>query len=188
MDNERASEWLTYKEAAARLGSTAEAIRYRAIRGRWPRMRANDGRAKVQIPDDPNPVRTPSAPRANGGSDLSLTHALESHINTLRELSQGNPARAVGSGPTQEPTSSWRNVVERAKPGIQVGDSRKRSGGGPTRSKTSTRPVRCCSAAALKVRVVLSVNSCDICALDGLTVKGEFPLSANVLKSRAWSW
>jgi hypothetical protein len=84
MDGERAGEWLTYKEAAARLGSTAEAIRYRAIRGRWPRMRANDGRAKIQIPDDPNPVRTPSAPRANGGSDTSLAHALESHINTLR--------------------------------------------------------------------------------------------------------
>jgi hypothetical protein len=84
MDDERAGEWLTYKEAAARLGSTAEAVRYRAIRGRWPRTRANDGRAKIQIPDDPNPVRTPSAPRANGGSDTSLAHALESHINTLR--------------------------------------------------------------------------------------------------------
>jgi len=39
--------WLTYREAAERLGSTAEAIRYRAMRGRWPRQRGNDGRARV---------------------------------------------------------------------------------------------------------------------------------------------
>ena len=57
--------WLTYREAAERLSSTPEAIRYRAIRGKWPRTRGNDGRARVQIPEEPNPVRTPSAPRAH---------------------------------------------------------------------------------------------------------------------------
>jgi hypothetical protein len=51
--------WLTYREAAERLNSTAEAVRYRAIRGRWPRMRGNDGRARIQLPDQPNPERTP---------------------------------------------------------------------------------------------------------------------------------
>jgi hypothetical protein len=40
------SGWL----AAKRLGSTAEVVRYRAIRGKWPRMRGNDGRARVQVP------------------------------------------------------------------------------------------------------------------------------------------
>src|SRR5271157_5664411 len=58
------SGWLTYREAAERLGSTAEAVRYRALRGKWPRMRGNDGRARVQVPDErPNtthPVRTQS--------------------------------------------------------------------------------------------------------------------------------
>ena len=81
-------EWLTYREAAERLGSTAEAVRYRALRGKWPRRRGNDGRARIELPDDPNPVRTPSAqpvrtpsePRA----DQALTHALESHIKTLQ--------------------------------------------------------------------------------------------------------
>ena len=76
--------WLTYKEAAERLGSTPEAIRYRAIRGKWPRTRGNDGRARVQIPEEPNPVRTPSAPRAHGGSDQALVHALEAHVETLK--------------------------------------------------------------------------------------------------------
>ena len=81
-------EWLTYREAAERLGSTAEAIRYRAMRGKWPRRRGNDGRARIQLPDDPNPVRTPSAqpvrtpsePRA----DPALLHALEAHNATLK--------------------------------------------------------------------------------------------------------
>jgi hypothetical protein len=76
--------WLTYREAAERLGSTAEAVRYRAIRGKWPRRRGNDGRARVQIPEEPNPVRTPSAPRAHGGSDQALVHALEAHVETLK--------------------------------------------------------------------------------------------------------
>jgi hypothetical protein len=58
-------DWLTYAEAAEQLGSTAEAIRYRAMRGRWPRQRGNDGRARVQLPDaPPKEVRTASAPLA----------------------------------------------------------------------------------------------------------------------------
>jgi len=77
-----------YQEAAERLGSTAEAVRYRALRGKWPRRRGNDGRARVQIPEDAPPVRTPgaqpgrtpSAPRANP----ALLHALEAHNTTLK--------------------------------------------------------------------------------------------------------
>jgi hypothetical protein len=81
-------EWWTYKEAAERVGSTAEAVRYRALRGKWPRRRGNDGKARIQLPDNAQdvrtpserPVRTPSAPRA----DQALSHALESHIKTLQ--------------------------------------------------------------------------------------------------------
>jgi hypothetical protein len=81
-------EWLTYREGAERIGSTPEAVRYRAMRGKWQRRRGNDGRARIQLPDDPNPVRTPSAqpvrtpsePRA----DLALLHALEAHNATLK--------------------------------------------------------------------------------------------------------
>jgi hypothetical protein len=82
------SGWLTYGEAAERLGSTPEAVRYRAMRGKWPRHRGNDGRARVQIPDEPNPVRTPSAqPVRTPGEprvDPALLHALEAHNATLK--------------------------------------------------------------------------------------------------------
>jgi len=43
--------WLTYREAAQRLGSNIEAVRQRAIRSRWPRVLGNDKRAKIQIPE-----------------------------------------------------------------------------------------------------------------------------------------
>ena len=89
-------DWLTYREAAERLGSTAEAVRYRALRGNWPRLRGNDGRARVQIPDDAHPVRTPCAhpvrtpsePRSDHPALVETLKAqvsdLQAHIETLK--------------------------------------------------------------------------------------------------------
>jgi hypothetical protein len=41
------AEWLTYREAAKRLGSNIEAVRQRAIRCRWPRTIGNDYWARI---------------------------------------------------------------------------------------------------------------------------------------------
>ncbi len=122
-------DWLTYREAAERLGSTAAAVRYRALRGKWPRRRGNDGRARVQLPDEPNPVRTPSAqpvrtpsePRA----DPALLHALEGHIDTLKadiETLKGQLAAAEARAEKQGEEAAERDArhvpeleAERAK-------------------------------------------------------------------------
>ena len=117
------SGWFTYREAAERLGSTAEAVRYRALRGKWPRTRGNDGRARVQIPDEPNPVRTPtalpvrtsSAPR----SDEALTHALESHIKTLQGDNEALKERLA-----EAETRIQNLVAELADRGAQHADER----------------------------------------------------------------
>jgi hypothetical protein len=81
-------DWLTYREAAEQLNSTAEAVRYRAIRGRWPRMRGNDGRARIQLPDQPNSVRTPSAQPVRTASeprsDPALVETLKAQIADLQ--------------------------------------------------------------------------------------------------------
>ena len=48
------SDWLTYAEAGARFGVSAEAVRQLAMRRKWPRRRPNDdpfGRVQVLIPD-----------------------------------------------------------------------------------------------------------------------------------------
>ncbi len=73
-------EWLTYEQAAVRLGVTPEAARRRAIRGKWARMPGNDGRTRVRVPDDWRPHGAPLVrPDAS-----ALLHALEAHIETLK--------------------------------------------------------------------------------------------------------
>jgi hypothetical protein len=82
--------WLTYAEAAERLGTTVEAVRQRAIRGRWKRTQGNDGRARLMLPDGERtpseraprtPVQTPPSER----TDVErLVAALEAHNETLK--------------------------------------------------------------------------------------------------------
>jgi hypothetical protein len=45
--------WLTYKQAADKLGVSPQAVRQKAIRGRWPRTKGDDGQARVQLPEQP---------------------------------------------------------------------------------------------------------------------------------------
>jgi len=45
-----AADWLTYEDASRRLRISAEAVRQRAIRGRYPRLLAKNGRAVVLVP------------------------------------------------------------------------------------------------------------------------------------------
>jgi hypothetical protein len=82
-----ADEWLTYKEAAAVLGVSAENVRHRAIRGRWPRRVGNDKRAKIQLPESPNPVRTPREPPreppSEQGSNPQTIKALQARVEDL---------------------------------------------------------------------------------------------------------
>jgi hypothetical protein len=44
--------WLTYDDAASRLGILPDSVRRRAAARKWPRRLGNDGRARVRIPDD----------------------------------------------------------------------------------------------------------------------------------------
>jgi hypothetical protein len=95
-------EWLTYREAAARLGSNIEAIRQRAIRCRWPRVLGNDKRARVQIPEgvtsplregNDRPPRTADERAYDGPLEGPLIKALEAHVATLKEQLAGAEAR-----------------------------------------------------------------------------------------------
>ena len=56
-------EWLTYAEAATRLGIKADSVKKRAARRHWPRTAGNDGKTRIQLPEDgPGPVRTDIPP------------------------------------------------------------------------------------------------------------------------------
>jgi hypothetical protein len=97
--------WLTYRELAEKLGSSAEGARRRAQRGRWTRQRGNDGLARVMVPNDaldaPRPVRTPSA-QGDGRPDADPAHfaadskiaALEAYVATLKAQLAAADARA----------------------------------------------------------------------------------------------
>lgn len=97
-----AEQWFTYADLAERLGVSPEAARQKAIRARWPRRTANDGRAQVRVeladllatlqtrkpkedpPADDQP--TPGEPPVDQASDAIVLAAVEAHLATLREM------------------------------------------------------------------------------------------------------
>jgi DNA primase len=74
------TQWLTYRQAADKLGVSPQAVRQKSIRGRWPRTKGNDGQARVQVPEQPYRVRTVSGQ----APDVSLVDALREHVATLK--------------------------------------------------------------------------------------------------------
>jgi hypothetical protein len=99
------SEWLTYQQAAERLGCSPEAIRQKAIRGRWQKTIGNDKRPLIRLPDGwINAVRTAVERKNNKNersvrtvvelaSDTQLIKALEAHVETLKEQLAAAEAR-----------------------------------------------------------------------------------------------
>jgi hypothetical protein len=75
--------WMTYAEAGAHMGASAEAVRRRALREHWARTPGNDGRTRVCVPADVNERRPPRSPVARPSAD-SVVLALEAHIATLK--------------------------------------------------------------------------------------------------------
>jgi hypothetical protein len=106
------AEWLTYREAAKRLGSNIEAVRQRAIRCRWPRTIGNDKRARIQIPEGlTNPSQEGNDRGSQEGTDRGsrkgndrayyrpnegpFIKALEAHVATLKEQLAAAESRAA---------------------------------------------------------------------------------------------
>src|SRR6516165_11679751 len=83
-------KWMTYADTAVRLGVSLEAARRRAIRGKWPRMPGNDGRTRVQVPDELHPPRTPDV----RVQESEVVSALEAHIATLKNELASEKERA----------------------------------------------------------------------------------------------
>jgi hypothetical protein len=96
-----AEEWLTYGEVGERLGISSDAARHKAIRARWPRRTADDGRTLVRVdinatravmpvrraPDaTPIDARPTAEPTPVEPSDVRAFAALDALIETLRAL------------------------------------------------------------------------------------------------------
>jgi hypothetical protein len=92
-----ATEWISYTALGERLGISPEAARQKAIRARWTRKPANDGKTLVLVDFDdlrPNPVRRtkerasdtpseqPSDPRMPDAT-IAAVEILSRHIERL---------------------------------------------------------------------------------------------------------
>lgn len=67
---------LTYDEIASAFGITRESARQLVIRKRWGRRKGNDGKARIEVPEEAlenvsPPEHTPPAPSDNTGDDPS---------------------------------------------------------------------------------------------------------------------
>lgn len=78
--------WLTYDEAAERLGIKADSVRRRAAARKWPKRQGNDGKARVGIPPDVIPAGIPAVTPDN--SDEIRT------LRTERDAARAELARA----------------------------------------------------------------------------------------------
>lgn len=99
-----ADEWLSYRVAADRLGTSPEAIAARARRGKWPkRIRNTDGTAEVLVPGallaagptepqerETSPARPDDAPDVTGDAVRAavapLQAVLDAQAGELREV------------------------------------------------------------------------------------------------------
>jgi hypothetical protein len=89
-------EWLTYEQAAERLRVSPEAIRQRAIRGRWQRTAGNDGRARVRLPEGVRPSSERASKRpVRQVVDPSVVKALEAHVETVKTQLAASDARVM---------------------------------------------------------------------------------------------
>jgi hypothetical protein len=89
-------DWLTYSQAAERLNLTVEAVRLRALRGRWQKTIGNDKRPRIRLPETwSNDVQTTverreRKPRNDGQTAVeravtsALVTVLEAHNASLK--------------------------------------------------------------------------------------------------------
>ena len=82
---------LTYAELAARLGVSIDGARMRAKRARWPKVKANDGTARITVEED---ELTPSERAPHVRPEIveqaaEQVRQLEAHVVTLKEQITG---------------------------------------------------------------------------------------------------
>lgn len=85
--------WLTYDEAASRLGILPDSVRRRAAARKWARRMGNDGKARVRIPADAiapdirgdvTPARTPDTSEKLNEARVELS-ALRAELSGVRD-------------------------------------------------------------------------------------------------------
>ena len=114
--------WLTYDEAAERLGIKPDSVRRRAASRKWPRRQGNDGLARVRIPlsairtpgPDSIPARIPDDPDTGFRDELEQ---IRSQLSEAREELAASRAETSGIrdrlADTQADRDHWRGLAEK---------------------------------------------------------------------------
>jgi hypothetical protein len=104
------ANWLTYDEAAERLGIKPDSVRRRAAARKWPRRLGNDGRARIRIPDEAIP------PDVRGDITPALPPDASAELNAARVELSGLRAELAGVRnrlhDTQADRDRWRAQAE----------------------------------------------------------------------------
>ena len=92
-----ADTWLTYADAAARLGIKADSVKRRARARRWPRRTGNDGLVQIQVPEEALPEHRPDNPPDIPDTirpNESPLNALRDRVETAEKQAAAQQARA----------------------------------------------------------------------------------------------
>lgn len=96
MADDTNGEWLTYADAAIRLGIKADSVRRRAAARKWKRQQGNDGLARVLIPldaiPDVSPANTPVVTPDDPALIARLAIAEARLADALQAISDGRKA------------------------------------------------------------------------------------------------
>lgn len=105
-----ADEWMTWDEAAERLGIKVESVQRRARARRWGRMTGNDGRARVLIP--PDVIPPDRAERREGVPPVILPDQSALTERAIRAEARADAAEVMLKE-AREDRDRWRGMAER---------------------------------------------------------------------------
>lgn len=113
MTDEAGGEWMTYAEAAARLGIKPESVKRRARSRKWPRRVGNDGAARVLVPRERLDGVGGDAPEAGLPAILpSQAPDAATLERAIRAEARAEAAEAL-LGEIRADRDRWRQMAER---------------------------------------------------------------------------
>lgn len=122
MTDESGGEWMTYADAAERLGIKPDSVKRRARSRKWPRRVGNDGAARVLVPRERLDGAAPDAPEAGLPAVLPAPppDTLEALERAIRAEARADAAEAMLKE-ARDDRDRWRAMAERLshpEPGI----------------------------------------------------------------------
>jgi len=103
-------EFMTYKEAALRLGIAQASVRRQAARNKWPRKNRNDGLVSVGIPVARLTIDSRGDSHADSQNDSHYVHDLQKRIAILEvELAAEQQMKEIA----MQDRDAWREQAQK---------------------------------------------------------------------------